>query len=112
MAFPPRTTAEWLEECARIGVPASPLRLREELFDDPQVWANEAFVHLEHDLVGGLTTVAPPVRYSATPLVASRASPPLGYHSRDVLRDLGLSREAINRLIARGVVRDYRETGD
>lgn len=107
-----RTTAEWLEECARSGIPASPLRLREELFEDPQARANEAFVRLEHDLVGGLTVVAPPVRYSATPLAVLRASPPLGSHSREVLRELGLSDTAVDRLITRNVVRDYPKTGE
>lgn len=99
------TTAYWCERLAAAGVPAGPLRLREQLLDDEQVIANGFTVRLEHDLVGGYTVVAPPVSFSATPLRAERASPLLGQHTREILREAGLSDQAITALTARGAAR-------
>jgi len=97
-------TAHWVTVLTAAGVPAAPVRLREELLDDEQVWANQFLVRREHDLIGGLTTVAPPVKFSATPLTAGGASPPLGRDSRSILVEAGLDAETIERLIADGTV--------
>ena len=52
-----------------------------------------------------MTVVAPPVRFSETPLSTTSASPALGKHTREVLAETGLSEEEIKALIADGVVR-------
>lgn len=103
--FRSSTTASWLEALRAAGVPAAPARLREELLDDEQAWANDCFVRLEHDLVGGLTVVAPPVAFSATPLRTGKASPVLGSDTLAVLRETGLTEEQIATLTERGVIR-------
>ena len=86
------------------GIPVGAVRIKEEIMDDPQAWANEYFVHLEHETVGGVQLVGPPVKLSETPLVADRASPTLGKHSAEVLREAGLSEDDVAALISRGVV--------
>lgn len=98
-------TAHWVRLLSDCGVPAAPVRLREELLDDEQAWANGFLVRLEHELVGGLSVVAPPVRFSATPLAAERASPALGRDSRAILVEAGLDAATVERLLAAGVVR-------
>ena len=80
-------------------------RLKDEIFDDPHVWENGYLVRLEHEEVGGMTVVAPPVKFSSTPMSTTTASPTLGKHTREILAQAGLSEEAINRLFADGVVR-------
>lgn len=106
--FRTRSTAAWVEELQAAGVPASPVRMREELLDDEQAWANDVLVRLEHDAVGGMTVVAPPVALSETPLRAERASPRLGADTEAVLREVGLSDAQIHELAERGLIR----TGD
>ncbi len=101
------TTEHWWAEFSRIGVPSGPVRLPEQLLDEPQAWENDYFIRLEHELVGGLTVVAPPVKFSATPLDAKRASPPLGANTREVLREAGMDDEAVEALIERGAVRQW-----
>jgi crotonobetainyl-CoA:carnitine CoA-transferase CaiB-like acyl-CoA transferase len=98
------TTDEWLAKLRAVGVPCGPLRLKDEVLEDEQVWANDYLVSLEHDLVGRVTTSAPPVKFSATPLAARKASPPLGRHSRALLQEAGLADADIDRLIAAGSV--------
>ncbi|MGD9935368.1 MAG: CaiB/BaiF CoA transferase family protein [Dehalococcoidia bacterium] len=94
--------SHWLGEFARIGVPAAPMRLREEMLDDPQVLANGFVTRLEHSLLGGHTVVSPPVRFSETPLRTGHASPRLGEHTRVLLSEAGLDAAAIESLLAQG----------
>lgn len=99
-------TAHWLRVLGAAGVPVDAAHLLEEVLEDEQANANGFFVRLEHDLVGGMTMVAPPVEFSATPLRAERASPPLGRDSRAILREAGLDDSAIDRLAAAGALRE------
>ena len=102
--FKERTTHEWIEAFRARGLPIGPVRHWDEVLYDDQAWANEYLVRIEHEILGGVTMVAPPVKFSDSPLVA-KPSPPLGKHSRDVLREAGLDDEAIDAMVARGVVR-------
>jgi formyl-CoA transferase len=79
------STAHWCEKLSAVGVPCGPLRLPEQLLDDEQALANDFLVRLEHETLGGITVVAPPVHFSSTPLTVTTASPRLGQHTREVL---------------------------
>lgn len=98
-----RPAAHWLAEFERVSVPAGPVLLKDQVLDDDQVAANDYLVRLEHEQVGGMTVVAPPVKFSATPLAVTSASPVLGRHTREVLAEAGLDEAAIDGLIERGV---------
>lgn len=99
-----RSTHAWLRLLRARGIPAAPVQLREQLLDDEQAWANGFLTRVEHDLIGGLTVVAPPVKFSETPLEVRGASPPLGRDSRAVLAEAGLDAATIERLLAQGTV--------
>ena len=103
------TTASWLEKFNAAGLPVGEYRLKDEIFDDPHVWENGYLARLDHEEVGGMTVVAPPVKFSKTPMSTTTASPTLGKHSREILTEAGLSEAAINRLLADGVVRGSAE---
>ncbi|MGE3076744.1 MAG: CaiB/BaiF CoA transferase family protein [Dehalococcoidia bacterium] len=97
-------TAHWVGLLQAAGIPASATRFREELLADEQAIANDYFVHLEHELVGDLTVVAPPVRFSESPLHAETASPILGKHSRAVLMETGLTSDEVEALVSAGSI--------
>ena len=101
-----KPTAHWMTQFTRAGVPASPVRMPEQLIDDEQVWANDFLVRLEHELLGGYTVTAPPVKFSETPLVANAPSPVLGKHTREVLREAGLDDAAVDALVEAGAARE------
>jgi formyl-CoA transferase len=101
-----KTTAEWMVELHEAGIPVSPVRMREQLIDDEQVLANDFVVRLEHELLGGYTVTAPPVKFSETPLTANDPSPVLGKHTREILIEAGLDHAAIDELIATGSARE------
>ncbi len=100
--FRTQSTDYWVARLSAVGIPAGPMRLPQQLLDDEQVWANGFLIRLEHELLGGLTVVAPPVAFSETPLEAKTASPTLGRDSRAILSEAGLEPEAIEALHARG----------
>ena len=91
-------TGEWLQRLQAAGVSSCPLQFREQLLDDVQARANGNFVELEHQLVGSHTEVAPPVRFSESPLRAEVASPPLGRDTLDIPLDAGLAAADVIRL--------------
>ena len=88
--FLQRTAAEWLHLLDSNGIPAGPVRFIEEVFDDPQVKANNLVARLEHRDVGPLRMVGPLAKFSETPLEPS-PPPALGQHTDQVLAELGFT---------------------
>lgn len=99
------TTDNWYRKLALAGIPCGPMRLREQLLDDEQVVANGFVVRLEHEALGGLTVVAPPVAFSDTPLRVTHASPQFGRNTREILLEVGLDEAEIQSLADRGAIR-------
>ena len=75
-----KSSAYWLEELPRSGVPCSAINTIEKAFQDPQVLAREMKIELEHPLSGRVPGVANPLKLSKTP-VSYRKAPPL--HGED-----------------------------
>ena len=100
--FREKTADEWLTLLEGRGIPAGPVRFVEELFDDPQIRANELLTEVEHQEAGTVTTMGPVAKFSDTPFEVDSASPALGQHSEGILLDLGFSKNEI---------KDWREAG-
>jgi crotonobetainyl-CoA:carnitine CoA-transferase CaiB-like acyl-CoA transferase len=83
---------------AEAGVPAAPVRERDDLFDDPHVRATGLVEEVEDEELGRLTMTAPVVRLSDTPGAIRFTGRPLGADTRAVLAELGRSEAEIARL--------------
>lgn len=101
--FAAKPTAAWLHLLDAAGVPAGPVRFIEELFDDPQVLANDLVAELDHPLAGPLRMVGAPLTMSDTPTRVQRSSPALGEHTEEILSALGYDAERIAELRQAGV---------
>ena len=103
--FARRSTRDWLPLLEAAGVPNGPINNVAQVFEEPQVRARGVRVELDHPVAGKLSTVASPMRFSATPL-EHRAPPPLlGEHTDEVLRAvLGKGAPEIARLRAEGAI--------
>ena len=102
--FKQKTTEEWLAILEQRGIPAGPVRFVEELFDDPQVWANGLVAELEHRDAGKVSMVGPLAQFGETPL-SVLASPALGQHTGEILQELGYSENEVRRWREAGVIR-------
>ena len=87
-ALSARTTAEWLEEFDRIGLPCGPLNTIAQAAEHPQVQAREMLVEVEHPVIGKLPLSNTPVKLSRTPGGIKGPSPAVGEHTDEVLREL------------------------
>ncbi len=99
-----RPAAEWLKILPEHDVPCAPALRRFELLDHPQVLASGVIVESDHPVAGRLRQARPAPRFCATPVGPPRGAPMLGEHNREVLSELGLTTEEIDRLVAAGAV--------
>ncbi|HXP77552.1 MAG TPA: CaiB/BaiF CoA-transferase family protein [Stellaceae bacterium] len=102
-----QSSAYWIRELERIGVPCGPINNLEQVFADPQVQARGMTVELPHPAAGGRPTrlIANPIKLSETPISYERAPPTLGQHTDEVLQELlGLSAAEIAALRNDGVI--------
>ncbi len=83
-----KATAEWLREFDAIGLPCGPLNNIAQAAEQPQVKAREMLVEVEHPVIGKLPLPDTPVKLSRTPGGIRGASPALGEHTDEVLREL------------------------
>ena len=101
-----KPAAEWESMFKAAGHRAGMLRTAEEVFDDPQVIANNMIAQFEQPGVGEVQAVGLPFQRSATadvPWLRSPA-PHLGQHTHQVLLGLGYSQEEIAALGEGGVL--------
>jgi CoA:oxalate CoA-transferase len=83
------TTAYWVETLNRAGVPSGKVNSVAEVFEDPQILAQEMVLDVEHPGHGMVRMLGFPVKLSATPCRVRRTAPGLGEHSDEVLAELG-----------------------
>jgi len=102
-ALAERTALEW-EALFGERVPCAAVRAIEDLFDHPQVLAENLVTTLEHPTVGRYRTMTKPISFSDTPGPAPTASPVFGQHSDAVLEGYGYSKAEIAALRKGGVV--------
>ena len=98
------TTAHWLLAFEEVGVPAGVVNMKEQILNDAQCWENDYLVRLEHEELGGMTVVGPPVKFSKTPLSVQGPTPTLGRHTREVLLATGMQGATIDTLAKKGLL--------
>ena len=108
-AFLKHTTGWWLDELAKVGVPAGPINPIDAALAEPQAVHRGLSMQIPDDLTGSVPGIASPLRLVATPPKASMPPPRLGAHSRDVLKDLLSMKESrIDSLLSDGIIDEPR----
>ncbi|RTM13812.1 MAG: CoA transferase, partial [Bradyrhizobiaceae bacterium] len=92
---PSRTTAEWEDLLLRLDVPHTAFARLTEISEQPHLAAVGLFTDLDHPTEGRIRQARPATRFSESPPNIHRMPPRLGEHSREVLREAGLSEEEI-----------------
>jgi crotonobetainyl-CoA:carnitine CoA-transferase CaiB-like acyl-CoA transferase len=94
-----RSTAQWLDACERLDIPAAPMRRLADLEADPHLAATGFFRTIDDPGLGRVVLPRSPLRFDGA--TAAAGTPPrLGEHTVDVLQQAGLAPEAITQLLA------------
>ena len=104
-AFTALTTEEAIQALERNEVAFGPVLSLDEVPLNEQIVHNQTMGVREHELLGRVREVRPPIRYSATPTsVPGAMAPTLGQHTHEILVEMGRSAEQIGSLYERGVL--------
>ena len=103
-ALAARTALEW-EELFGERVPCAAVRPIEDMFDHPQVLAQDLVATVDHPAVGSYRTMTKPIAFADTPGPAPAAAPLQGQHSDAVLARFGFTAAEISALREQGAVK-------
>jgi crotonobetainyl-CoA:carnitine CoA-transferase CaiB-like acyl-CoA transferase len=98
--FKKRSTAEWLEVLERADIPVQRMNSLDDIVADPHLAAIGYLRTVEHPTEGRIKTLGVPSEWSESPPEYRRHAPRLGEHTREVLREAGLSDANVDNLIA------------
>lgn len=96
--------AYWYEELSKVGVPCSPINSLGQMLAHPHVEATGVIVDYEHPVAGPTRSVGQPYLLNDQPREAGSPPPVNGQHTDDILQEIGLSKDAIDKLRASNVV--------
>ena len=98
------SSQDWVEKLNRAGVPCGPIYNVDQVFADPQVQHLQAAAEVEHPQLGRFQVVNQAVKLSRTAATMAAATPEVGQHTDEILRELGYSQSDIQGLRERRVV--------
>jgi crotonobetainyl-CoA:carnitine CoA-transferase CaiB-like acyl-CoA transferase len=99
-----QTTAHWIDQMNKAGVPCGPILNMQETMEDPQVLHLGMAQSLEHPKLGEVKLVGQAVKFSRSPLRQFTAAPERGEHNAEIYADLGLSEDQLSELKQEGVI--------
>jgi crotonobetainyl-CoA:carnitine CoA-transferase CaiB-like acyl-CoA transferase len=100
-----RSTAEWIAALEAADIPVQRMSSLDDIIGDPHLGAIGYFREIEHPTEGRIRSMAVPSEWSESPPEYRRHAPRLGEHTREVLREAGISDAEIERLLASGAAR-------
>jgi crotonobetainyl-CoA:carnitine CoA-transferase CaiB-like acyl-CoA transferase len=98
--FAAKDSKAWVEALNAAGVPCGPIYRMDEVFDDPQVRHLAAATEVSHPRLGKMSVLSQVVRLSRTPARIATATPEVGEHTEEILRELGCADAEIQALRA------------
>jgi len=87
-ALQAHSALEW-ERIFGQDVPCAAARSVEDMFDDPQVAAEEMITAFDHPVIGKYRGFTGPIKFGRTPGPHSYAAPAFGQHTNDILATIG-----------------------
>ena len=99
-----QTVDHWIEAINKAGVPCGRVMGLDEVFDDPQVLAQDMVLDVPHPGHGNVRMTGFPVKLSGAPCQVRLPAPALGAHTDELLRELGYGADRIDALRRRGTI--------
>jgi crotonobetainyl-CoA:carnitine CoA-transferase CaiB-like acyl-CoA transferase len=101
-----RSTAAWVEALERADIPVQRMNSIDDIVADPHLAAIGYFALREHPSEGRIRVLAVPSEWSESQPEYRRHAPRLGEHTREILREAGLSEERIGLLLDSGAAKE------
>ena len=101
-----RTTAQWVEALERADIPVQRMNSIDDIVADPHLAAIGYLEVVEHPTEGRIKSLAVPSEWSQSRPGYRRHAPRLGEHTREVLREAGLTEERIDSLLQSGAAKE------
>ena len=98
------TTAHWVDLLNSAGVPCGPVNSVAEVFEDPQILAQDMVMDVDHPGYGIVRMLGFPIKFSDTPCRVARPAPRLGEHTTEVLTELGCAKADLEAWQRDGVI--------
>lgn len=99
------TSDEWEEILNAHGIPCGPIYNMEQSLEHPQVQHREMVVTRPHPTMGTVRLLGLPVKLTETPGAIHRTPPLFGEHTDEILHELGVADDELERLRASSVIR-------
>ena len=94
-----KAAAEWLDQLEQAGIPAGPINRLTQALEDVQIQHRQMV-----GAIAGVPQVGSPVRLNGDRADADLPPPRLGQHTADVLADLGIEADDVERLRAARII--------
>ena len=89
-----QSTDHWVTTLNAAGVPCGPVYGVDQVFQDPQVLAQQMVLDVEQPGFGLVRMLGFPMKFDATPCQVRRPAPKLGEHTAEILAELGFANKA------------------
>jgi crotonobetainyl-CoA:carnitine CoA-transferase CaiB-like acyl-CoA transferase len=103
-AIKKKTQAEWLEILQTTDAVYSPVRHFKDIAHDEQAWANDFLEMVPFEKPGPVAMPLPPMHFSEYGRKKYEFCGPVGAHTREVLREVGMTDEQVDVLAKSGAV--------
>jgi formyl-CoA transferase len=103
-ALAKRKSDEWVDMLNKAGVPSGPIYTMDQVFADPQVQHLEAAAEVDHPKLGRFKVVNQAAKLSRTPAKLVAATPEIGQHTEEILRELEYSDSEIKAMREKGII--------
>ncbi|MEM7028404.1 MAG: CoA transferase [Chloroflexota bacterium] len=90
-----RTSAEWMPLLQEHRIPHMLVNSLETLLEDEHLKATGFFEERHHPSQGDYISMRPPIKFAAAPADVKAEPPPLGADGPQILREIGISNDAI-----------------